>query len=329
MYPEAGGSSSLRAPRVQRVLVVLRRLGADAQLRGDDRDLARSSSRTTSAALFWDELEHSPGRRHLHAASSIAILGAINIVGVKESDGRQRRCSRSSTSSRSCCWCSSARLPRSSTRRSLVDNVALRRRADVDELRPRDPDRHARLHGHRDRLEHVRGGQGRGQRRSRRRSRACALAVFAIYFTLPAVALVALPVKLRRRRVPDAARACPDEQGGSAGDPIARRGARDGPRARCRQPAELYVGLLAATILFLATNAGLIGISPARLLDGHPPPAAGRAAPPAPEVPHAVDRDHRLQRRSRSSSRCRARRSSSAASTRSARCCRSRWRTWR
>ena len=38
MYPEAGGSSSFRAARVQRVLVVLRRLGADADLRRDDRD---------------------------------------------------------------------------------------------------------------------------------------------------------------------------------------------------------------------------------------------------------------------------------------------------
>ena len=38
----------------------------------------------------------------------------------------------------------------------------LRRRADLDRLHPRHPDRHARLHGHRDRLEHGRGGQGRG-----------------------------------------------------------------------------------------------------------------------------------------------------------------------
>ena len=31
--------------------------------------------------------------------------------------------------------------------------------------------------------------------------------------------------------------------------------------ARCRAPAEIYVGILAATILFIATNAGLIGVS--------------------------------------------------------------------
>ena len=39
MYPEAGGSASLRAAGVQRVLVVLRRLGADAHLHLHDRDL--------------------------------------------------------------------------------------------------------------------------------------------------------------------------------------------------------------------------------------------------------------------------------------------------
>ena len=38
-----------------------------------------------------------------------------------------------------------------------------RRRADVEGLHARDPDRHARLHGHRDDLEHVRGGARRGQ----------------------------------------------------------------------------------------------------------------------------------------------------------------------
>ena len=46
--------------------------------------------------------------------------------------------------------------------------------ADVERLPARDPDRHARLHGHRDDLEHGRGGQGRGARRSPRRSTACA-----------------------------------------------------------------------------------------------------------------------------------------------------------
>ena len=120
----------------------------------------------------------------------------------------------------------------------------------------------------------------------------------------------------------------PEEEGGYAGDPIAgRRRAMDlGP---LQTPVELYVGLLAATILFLATNAGLIGVS--RLVYSM---GIHRQLPDAlrrlhPQVPHAVDRDHRLRRRRDPGHAARARRRSSATSTRSARCCRSRSRTWR
>ena len=60
------------------------------------------------------------------------------------------------------------------------------------------------------------------------------IAVFAIYFTLPAIALSALPVERdRRRRVPDAAR--PDRGGGRLRRrPDPRRRQADRPRARCR-----------------------------------------------------------------------------------------------
>src|SRR6185436_4194316 len=52
----------------------------------------------------------------------------------------------------------------------------------------------------------------------------------------------------------------PEEDGGFAGDPILGvvKSMDLGP---LQQPAEIYVGLLAATILFLATNAGIIGVS--------------------------------------------------------------------
>ena len=62
-----------------------------------------------------------------------------------------------------------------------------------------------------------------------------------------------------RRRVPDPARA--DRGGGRLRRrPGARRGQEHGPR-HLPGPTEVYVGLLAATILFLATNAGIIGVS--------------------------------------------------------------------
>src|SRR3954451_6217217 len=97
-------------------------------------------------------------------------------------------------------------------------------------------------------------------------------AVFAIYFTLPAVALSALPVEVAQagdKVVQSGAvdvgehytlLGLTEEQGGFAGDPILGlvKSLDLGP---LQAVGEIYVGLLAATILFLATNAGLIGVS--------------------------------------------------------------------
>jgi len=81
------------------------------------------------------------------------------------------------------------------------------------------------------------------------------IAVVAIYAFLPSVALSALPVENGQTLL-----ALPKEEGGFADDPILgvvenlELGALQGA-------AEIYVGILAATILFIATNAGLIGVS--------------------------------------------------------------------
>jgi APA family basic amino acid/polyamine antiporter len=81
------------------------------------------------------------------------------------------------------------------------------------------------------------------------------VAVFVIYAFLPAVALSAMPV-----RDGETALALPKEEGGYADDPILGVVANIelGP---LQGAAEIYVGVLAATILFIATNAGMIGVS--------------------------------------------------------------------
>jgi APA family basic amino acid/polyamine antiporter len=86
------------------------------------------------------------------------------------------------------------------------------------------------------------------------------LAVFAIYFTLPAVALSALPVTQNADGEYQTLLGLTEEEGGYAGDPILGvvKQIDLGP---FQNVGEIYVGLLAATILFLATNAGLIGVS--------------------------------------------------------------------
>ena len=87
-----------------------------------------------------------------------------------------------------------------------------------------------------------------------------ALAVFAIYFTLPAVALSALPVKLIDGEWTTLL-ALPPEEGGYSSDPILGLVQNLGLEGWVLSGLEIYVGVLAATILFIATHAGVIGAS--------------------------------------------------------------------
>ena len=87
-----------------------------------------------------------------------------------------------------------------------------------------------------------------------------AVAVFAIYFTLPLIALSALPVKEINGELTTLL-ALPPEQGGFANDPILGVVDNLGLEGGVLRSLQLYVGVLAATILFIATNAGIIGAS--------------------------------------------------------------------
>ena len=90
--------------------------------------------------------------------------------------------------------------------------------------------------------------------------RLVALAVFAIYFTLPLVALSALPVKLVDGEYKTLL-GLPPEQGGFANDPVLGLVQHLGLSGSMLDAAKVYVGVLAATILLVATNAGVIGAS--------------------------------------------------------------------
>jgi APA family basic amino acid/polyamine antiporter len=86
------------------------------------------------------------------------------------------------------------------------------------------------------------------------------IAVFAIYLFLPAVALSALPVTRLANGKYQTLLGVDEAHGGFSGDPVLgvvkhlHLGALQGA-------GEIYVGLLAATILIIATNAGIIGVS--------------------------------------------------------------------
>jgi len=85
-------------------------------------------------------------------------------------------------------------------------------------------------------------------------------AVFAIYFTLPLVALSALPVQEIDGELTTYL-ALPPDEGGFANDPILGVVENLGLEGFLLDAAKLYVGVLAATILVIATNAGVIGAS--------------------------------------------------------------------
>jgi basic amino acid/polyamine antiporter, APA family len=85
-------------------------------------------------------------------------------------------------------------------------------------------------------------------------------AVFAIYFTLPLVALSALPVQEIDGELTTLL-ALPPEEGGYANDPVLGVVENLGLDGLTLDAAQIYVGVLAATILIVATNAGVIGAS--------------------------------------------------------------------
>ena len=80
-------------------------------------------------------------------------------------------------------------------------------------------------------------------------------AVAVIYTFLPAVALSSMPVENGETVL-----ALPKEEGGYADDPILGV-VENMELGSLAGAAEIYVGILAATILFIATNAGILGVS--------------------------------------------------------------------
>jgi APA family basic amino acid/polyamine antiporter len=86
-----------------------------------------------------------------------------------------------------------------------------------------------------------------------------AVAVFAIYFTLPWIALSAMPVVKEGGKF--VTRLGQDPPHGFKNDPVLGLVENLGLHGTVLSVAKVYVGVLAATILFIATNAGVIGAS--------------------------------------------------------------------
>jgi APA family basic amino acid/polyamine antiporter len=85
-------------------------------------------------------------------------------------------------------------------------------------------------------------------------------AVFAIYLTLPLIALSALPVQKTAQGYQTLLGVGP-AQGGFKNDPVLGLVENLGLHGQLLDASKIYVGILAATILLIATNAGVIGAS--------------------------------------------------------------------
>jgi len=107
------------------------------------------------------------------------------------------------------------------------------------------------------------------------------LAVVIIYAALPAIALSALPVEQGPNGEYSTQLGVSTEQGGYAADPVLGV-VRSMDLGSLEGPAEAYVGVLAATILLLAANAGIFGVSRLAFSMGqyqHVPKALSRLHP--------------------------------------------------
>ena len=142
----------------------------------------------------------------------------------------------------------------------LRQPVVLRHRADVAGLPDRDPGRHGRLHRDRDDLEHGGRGARPGARRSRRDQARDDRRLHDLLHAAVDRAVGAAGALRRRGENCTTLLGVAKEDGGFASNPML--GIVQAMELGSLQvAAELYVGILAVTILVAATNAGVLGVS--------------------------------------------------------------------
>src|SRR5215203_2422199 len=255
MYPEAGGSASFARRAFNEFWSFF---AAWAQMLTYICTIAISAFFVPHyiGGLFWEPLRHGPGDI-IVGGIVIALLAGINIVGVKESTGVNVLLAVIDFMTQLLLVVIGAALVFSPE--TLIDNVDLGVAPTWKDFILAIPIGMLAYTG----IETISNMSEEARDEAKTIPAAInrvRIAVFAIYFTLPAVALSALPVQQRADGTSYTLLGLTEEEGGFAGDPILGfvKQIDLGP---LQGPGELYVGLLAATILFLATNAGIIGVS--------------------------------------------------------------------
>jgi basic amino acid/polyamine antiporter, APA family len=253
-YPEAGGSSSFARHAFNEVVS----FGAAwAQMLNYIITIAISAFFVPHyLSVFWDPLRENPWDI-VGGALVIVLLVAVNIVGVREATGLNVFLAVVDFATQLLLVVLGFVLILSP--RVLVDNVELGVAPTWSQFLLAIPVAMIAYTG----LETISNLAEETRNPPRDVPRAfawVAVAVFAIYLTLPFVALSALPVE-RVAGGFETKLGLPPEEGGFQNDPILGVVDNLGVKGPLLDGLEIYVGILAATILLVATNAGVIGAS--------------------------------------------------------------------
>src|ERR1700753_3690343 len=255
MYPEAGGSSSFARPAFNEFWSFFAAWG---QMLNYVITVATSAFFVPHyiGGLFWAYLKTSPGDIIVGIAV-IVVLCAINIVGVKEAAGLNIVLAFTDFSTQLALVILGGVLVLSP--KILIDNVHLGTVPTWKNFIIAIPVAMIAYTG----IETISNMAEEAKDESHTIPKAInrvVLAVFAIYALMPAVALSALPVTCNAAGKCQTLLGLPEDKGGFAGDPVLGivKHLNLGP---LQHAGEIYVGLLAATLLFIATNAGIIGVS--------------------------------------------------------------------
>src|SRR4051794_12967628 len=255
MFPEAGGSSSFARHAFNELWSFF---AAWAQMLNYTITIAISAFFVPHylGGLFWPALSHSPGDI-IFGIGVVAALSVVNVVGVKEA--ARLNIVLAVTDLATQLLLVAVGLVLVFSPHVLVDNVHLGIAPSWKDFLVAIPVAMIAYTG----IETISNmaEEARDETRTIPRAiRAVVAAVFAIYAALPLVALSALPVT----KQPDGSYSTllgkTQAEGGYAGDPVLGI-VKHLHLGALQSVGEIYVGILAATILFIASNAGIIGAS--------------------------------------------------------------------
>ena len=255
MYPEAGGSSSFARHAFNEFWSFF---AGWAQMLNYTITVAISAFFVPHylGGLFWPALQHGPGDVFF-GIGVVIVLSAINVVGVKEAAGLNIVLAITDLATQLLLVAVGIFLVFSP--HVLVQNVHLGVAPTWKSFLIAIPIGMIAYTG----IETISNmaEEARDETKTVPRAiKSVVIAVFAIYAALPMVALSALPVFKQANGQYATLLGTSEAQGGFSGDPVLGivKHLNLGP---LQAAGEIYVGLLAATILFIAANAGIIGVS--------------------------------------------------------------------